>query len=68
LIVLATACALGHVEEKTSYGLTGVLLIIGQIVPHVVKNTKTAPEEPEDPGVAPSKPMGTSPGENPPVV
>lgn len=31
LLVLAAAIALGHVEEKSSFGLTAVLAIIGKI-------------------------------------
>jgi hypothetical protein len=31
LLILASAIALGHVEEKSSYGLTAVLAIIGKI-------------------------------------
>ncbi len=31
LLVLASAIALGHVEEKSSFGLTAVLAIIGKL-------------------------------------
>jgi hypothetical protein len=32
LIVLACTIALGHVEEKTSFGLTGIIAILGKVV------------------------------------
>ena len=31
MLILAAAIALGHVEEKTSFGLTGVITILGKI-------------------------------------
>jgi hypothetical protein len=31
LLILATAIALGHVEEKSSFGLTAVMAIIGKL-------------------------------------
>lgn len=31
LMALAGAIALGHVEEKTSFGLTGIMAILGKV-------------------------------------
>ncbi len=31
LLVLAAFIALGHVEEKTSFGLTGIMAILGKV-------------------------------------
>ncbi len=48
------AVALGHVEEKTSYGLTGILLILGQIASGVVKSEKNRePEKTEQKDTSP---------------
>ena len=45
LIALAGAMALGHVEEKSSYGLTGVLLIVGQLVGGIIKSDQNKPPD-----------------------
>ena len=49
LICLAIAVALGKVEEKSSYGLTGVLLIVGQLVGGLVKSDRNkGPDKKDD--------------------
>ncbi len=40
LMGLGAAIALGHVEEKSSYGLTGILLILGQLASGTIKSDK----------------------------
>jgi hypothetical protein len=48
-LTLGGCMALGHVEEKTSYGLTGILMLVSQIVAIVGKSDK--PKGPDDPKV-----------------
>ena len=48
LMLLAIAVALGKVEEKSSYGLTGVLLIVGQLVGGLVKSDRNKGNGPDD--------------------
>ncbi len=57
LVSFGIAVALGHVEEKSSYGLTGVLLILGQIATGVIKSDRNRePEKPVEPVVVPGPP------------
>ncbi len=59
LLLLAAAIALGHVEEKTSYGMMGVLSILGKVAldfsewafRREVKDEKDAPVESAQPAV-----------------
>ncbi len=49
LIALCIAIALGHVEEKTSFGLTGIVVILGSIATKFADWAFHIPEKkPED--------------------
>lgn len=40
VMALGASIALGHVEEKSSYGLTGILIVLGQLASGVIKSDK----------------------------
>ena len=53
LLVLASFVALGHVEEKTSYGLEGIIALLALITKDLISGLPhRAKDEPKDPPIA----------------